>query len=59
MIRFDLVVVWGLSSLKIGDTIDVKGPMGNLIYYGEGKFTFMGKPGRTAHWGMVAGGTGK
>lgn len=27
-----------LESLKIGDTIDVRGPSGRLVYEGNGKF---------------------
>lgn len=27
-----------LDSLKIGDTIDVRGPSGRLVYNGKGKF---------------------
>lgn len=52
-----------LDSLKIGDTIDMKGPKGHLTYLGSGKFTVkqMRKPleERSAkHFGMIAGGTG-
>lgn len=52
-----------LDSLKIGDTIDMKGPKGHLTYLGSGKFTvkLMRKPleERSAkHFGMIAGGTG-
>lgn len=37
-----------VASLKIGDTLRVKGPKGNFKY----------TPGLTAHLGMIAGGTG-
>lgn len=52
-----------LDSLKIGDTIEMKGPKGHLTYYDQGRFTVkqMRKPleERTAkHFGLIAGGTG-
>lgn len=52
-----------LDSLKIGDTIDMKGPKGHLTYLGSGKFTVkqMRKPleeRNAKHFGMIAGGTG-
>lgn len=52
-----------LDSLKIGDTIDMKGPKGHLTYYGGGMFTvkMMKKPLEeryAKHFGMIAGGTG-
>jgi len=52
-----------LESLKIGDTIDMKGPKGHLTYLGSGKFTVkqMRKPlqhRQAKHFGLIAGGTG-
>jgi cytochrome-b5 reductase len=52
-----------LDSLKIGDTIDMKGPKGHLTYFTKGKFTvkLMRKPleeRNATHFGMIAGGTG-
>lgn len=52
-----------LDSLRIGDTIDMRGPKGHLTYLGKGAFTvkLMRKPlqERSAkHFGMIAGGTG-
>jgi cytochrome-b5 reductase len=52
-----------LDSLKVGDTIDMKGPKGHLEYLGQGNFTVkqMRKPLETRkakHFGMIAGGTG-
>ena len=52
-----------LDSLKIGDTILVKGPKGHLHYKGRGKFSTkpLGKPleERSCRYiGMMAGGTG-
>lgn len=34
-----------LDSLAIGDTIDVKGPVGHFVYEGRGKFSLNRKPG--------------
>ncbi|XP_069821913.1 NADH-cytochrome b5 reductase 2 [Dendropsophus ebraccatus] len=53
-----------LDSLKIGDTIDFRGPNGLLVYKGKGKFAI--RPDKksepqtktTKHLGMLAGGTG-
>jgi len=52
-----------LDSLKIGDTIDMRGPKGHLEYSTKGKFTVkqMRKPlehRSASHFGMIAGGTG-
>jgi len=52
-----------LDSLKVGDTIDMKGPKGHLTYLGSGKFTVsrLRKPLQTRnakHFGLIAGGTG-
>jgi len=47
-----------LESLKIGDTIDVKGPIGDFVYTGKGSFTWKGKPRSCTHISMIAGGTG-
>ncbi|XP_036391232.1 NADH-cytochrome b5 reductase 2 [Megalops cyprinoides] len=53
-----------LDSLKIGDTIDFRGPNGLLVYRGNGKFAI--RPDKKSdpkittfkHVGMIAGGTG-
>ncbi|XP_076152520.1 NADH-cytochrome b5 reductase 3 [Alosa pseudoharengus] len=53
-----------LESLRIGETIDFRGPSGLLIYQGKGEFAI--KPDKKAqaeikkakHVGMIAGGTG-
>lgn len=53
-----------LDSLKIGDTMLMKGPKGEIDYYGRGCFTIkkLGsketKPYKMKKIGMVAGGTG-
>ncbi|XP_073725215.1 NADH-cytochrome b5 reductase 3 [Misgurnus anguillicaudatus] len=53
-----------LESLRIGDTIDFRGPNGLLVYEGKGSFAI--KPDKKSpavmttakHVGMIAGGTG-
>ena len=47
-----------LESMKIGDTIDVKGPLGEFIYRGFGSFSLKGKPGKCSRITLIAGGTG-
>ncbi|KAI2499635.1 oxidoreductase [Fragilaria crotonensis] len=52
-----------LDTLKIGDTLDMKGPKGHLTWLGKGSFTVkvVKKPLETrkaTHIGMIAGGTG-
>ena len=52
-----------IDSLKIGDSLDMKGPKGHLTWLGQGKFTVkvIKKPLETrqvTHLAMIAGGTG-
>lgn len=52
-----------LESLKVGDTVLMKGPKGHLEYLGRGKFTIAHKRNNVVSYkkrriGMVAGGTG-
>lgn len=47
-----------LESMKIGDMIDVRGPLGDFIYTGKGNFTWKNKPRSCTHISMIAGGTG-
>lgn len=51
-----------LDSLKVGDTIAMKGPKGHLHYKGRGRFTITHRGEKTEYFkkkiGMVAGGTG-
>ena len=35
-----------LESMRIGDAVDVKGPLGEFIYKGPGSFTWKGEPRR-------------
>jgi len=45
-------------SLKEGDTIQIKGPAGPVVYYGKGRFTVHNKNILVEQISMVAGGTG-
>ncbi|XP_051978892.1 NADH-cytochrome b5 reductase 2-like [Xyrauchen texanus] len=53
-----------LNDMKIGDTIDFRGPNGLLVYKGNGKFAIRPdkksepKVRKFRHVGMIAGGTG-
>jgi len=52
-----------VDKLKVGDTLDMKGPTGHLHYLGKGKFTVkkMRKPAeerQASKFGLIAGGTG-
>jgi len=44
--------------MNIGDTIDVKGPVGHFTYDGKGSYAKNRKPGSTKRISMIAGGTG-
>lgn len=44
--------------MQIGDTIDVKGPLGHFEYTGPGKCLRNRKPGVAKRIAMIAGGTG-
>ena len=47
-----------LESLKEGDSIQMKGPAGHILYYGNGVFNIDGKSIEVNQVAMVAGGTG-
>ncbi|KAG1677417.1 hypothetical protein FOA52_001872 [Chlamydomonas sp. UWO 241] len=47
-----------LESLKVGDTIQVKGPVGHFHYKGRGEYMMGKTAGVAKHLSMVAGGTG-
>jgi NAD(P)H-flavin reductase len=47
-----------LDSLKIGDTIEAKGPLGEFVYEEKGKFTWEHKPRYCKNLSLIAGGTG-
>lgn len=47
-----------LEGLHLGDSIDVKGPLGDIQYHGRGNFTINGKNKSAKKIAMLAGGTG-
>ncbi len=47
-----------MEKMAIGDTIDVKGPLGHFIYKGRGLYSHHGKEGKVKQMSMIAGGTG-
>ncbi|KAI7847054.1 Oxidoreductase, molybdopterin-binding domain-containing protein [Circinella umbellata] len=48
-----------LDKLRVGETIDVKGPLGEYEYQGEGNYSLMRQPSQhTKYICMIAGGTG-
>lgn len=47
-----------LDRMAIGDMIDVKGPLGEVTYKGNGNFTYLMEDKQATRFNMVAGGTG-
>ncbi len=47
-----------LDRLAIGDTMDVKGPVGHMEYVGRGQYKLNRKQFSTKAISMIAGGTG-
>lgn len=47
-----------LDSLEIGDAIDIKGPVGEIVYLEPGQLLIKGKPRNASTLAMIAGGTG-
>lgn len=47
-----------LDSLKVGDTIDMRGPVGEFEYISNGKYFIDGEECFSTRFNMIAGGTG-
>ena len=47
-----------LDSLQIGDTVDMRGPVGEFEYVANGKFFIDGEECNATRFNMIAGGTG-
>jgi nitrate reductase (NAD(P)H) len=47
-----------LDRMAIGDSIDVKGPLGHFQYLGRGRYKHSGHEGHATRLSMIAGGTG-
>jgi nitrate reductase (NAD(P)H) len=47
-----------LDTLKIGDYLDIRGPVGEFEYLADGNFLVDGEEEKATHFNMIAGGTG-
>lgn len=47
-----------LDKVRVGETVDIKGPLGEYEYLGNGSYTIQSISKRAKHIGMIAGGTG-
>ena len=47
-----------MEKMAVGDSIDVKGPLGHFIYKGRGLYSHSGQEGQVKQLSMIAGGTG-
>lgn len=47
-----------LDCMRIGDTVDVRGPTGDILYKGHGKFTIEGEEHSFSKISLVLGGSG-
>ena len=47
-----------MERMKLGDSIDVKGPLGHFVYEGRGAYRNSGVHGTARTMSMIAGGTG-
>ncbi|WIA11609.1 hypothetical protein OEZ85_011714 [Tetradesmus obliquus] len=47
-----------LDSLAVGDTVEVRGPVGDVEYHGRGRLTFQDASFQVTHINMIGGGTG-
>ena len=47
-----------MEKMEIGDSIDVKGPLGHFVYKGKGIYSHHGREGKVKQMSMIAGGTG-
>ena len=47
-----------LERMSLGDSIEVKGPLGHFVYQGRGTYRNSGVGGSAKTMSMIAGGTG-
>jgi nitrate reductase (NAD(P)H) len=47
-----------LDSLSIGSEVEMKGPTGEFVYLGGGRYSFQRAEKAATHISMIAGGTG-
>ncbi|KAH9947042.1 hypothetical protein B0H21DRAFT_856810 [Amylocystis lapponica] len=48
----------GFHQLQVGDTVELKGPLGSFTWAGPGAAVWKGVPRRVRHVGLVCGGSG-
>lgn len=48
----------GFHQLEIGDTLEVKGPLGSFIWQGNGTALWKNIPQKVSEIGLVCGGSG-
>ena len=49
----------GFDQLRIGDTIDVKGPLGSFVWKGTGQVSWKGVLRDVTEVGLICGGSGE
>lgn len=47
-----------LGQMQVGDTIEVKGPLGSFVWMGPGRASYHGKERKIKEVGLVCGGSG-
>lgn len=47
------------NELKVGDIVEIKGPLGSFIWKGKGVASWRGKVRELKEIGLVCGGSGK
>ena len=48
----------GFNQLKVGDTIEIKGPLGSFVWQGAGTALWKGVTRKVKEIGLVCGGSG-
>jgi nitrate reductase (NAD(P)H) len=49
----------GFNLLQVGDTVDLKGPLGSFIWKGNGTASWRGTTRKLNEIGLVCGGSGE
>ena len=49
---------FAMESMRIGEMLQISGPIGHIKYLGNGEFTKLGKSFKTKNIAMIAGGSG-
>lgn len=48
----------GFSELDIGDSIELKGPLGSFVWLGNGSLSWRGQERKCRNFAMICGGSG-